>query len=287
MCFFTFATVCVVLFGLGFLFKNQIFVYKEKKFADFINRFMALYNTAAKVHKERLFAELRKIKSKDPQLQKEGKLRILEVGCGSEHLPKGSHLIMLDPNESFRPLLERNLQKHPSLKLERFVLGKVEEMSSVRDESVDAVVCTLVLCSVDDVAAALAEVRRVLVPGGKFIFLEHVAAERGSVLRALQWFLSASRLWPSVFCGCILNKELDKLVKNAGFTTLDLQPVDIFHHKMVCIFYFQRNKKAPGPPPHNCWCVCRDRLCSHELERAAAVCCHQPPSADSSRCGRP
>jgi ubiquinone/menaquinone biosynthesis C-methylase UbiE len=120
---------------------------------------------------------------------------------------------MLDPNESFKPLIEKNLKKHPSLSMERFVLGKAEEMSAISDQSVDAVVCTLVLSSVDRIPEVLSEVRRVLVPvslffsilvflfislenifsqGGKFIFLEHVAAEKGTMLRAVQWFLSVS-----------------------------------------------------------------------------------------------
>jgi SAM-dependent methyltransferase len=81
---------------------------------------------------------------------------------------------MLDPNEYFRPLLEKNLKAHPSLHLERFVLGKAEEMSAVSDESVDAVVCTLVLCSVDRIAAVLSEVRRVLVPVSPFFYHVHL-----------------------------------------------------------------------------------------------------------------
>lgn len=88
----------------------------------------------------------------------------LNTGANLHLLPKGSHLVMLDPNESFKPLLEKNLKAHPSLQMERFVLGKAEEMSAVSDESVDAVVCTLVLCSVDKIPAVLSEVRRVLVP---------------------------------------------------------------------------------------------------------------------------
>jgi ubiquinone/menaquinone biosynthesis C-methylase UbiE len=88
----------------------------------------------------------------------------INAGANLKLLPKGSHLVMLDPNESFRPLLEKNLKAHPSLQMERFVLGKAEEMSAVSDESVDAVVCTLVLCSVDRIPAVLSEVRRVLVP---------------------------------------------------------------------------------------------------------------------------
>jgi len=85
-------------------------------------------------------------------------------------LPKDSHLVMLDPNESFKPLLEKNLKEHPSLTMERFILGKAEEMSAVADESVDAVVCTLVLCSVDKIPEVLSEVRRVLVPVRPFSY---------------------------------------------------------------------------------------------------------------------
>jgi ubiquinone/menaquinone biosynthesis C-methylase UbiE len=54
------------------------------------------------------------------------------------------------------------------------------------DESVDVVLSTLVLCSVPDPAAALAEVRRVLRPRGRFVFVEHVAAPPRTMLRRAQ-----------------------------------------------------------------------------------------------------
>lgn len=81
-----------------------------------------------------------------------------------EFLPAGSRLVMLDINAGFEPLLRENMRAHPSLQLERFVVANVQDMSAVADGSVDAVVCTLVLCSVHDEPRALAEMRRVLAP---------------------------------------------------------------------------------------------------------------------------
>lgn len=52
-------------------------------FANFIDKFLCLYNETAKSHKERIFAALTDLKSKDAALQKEGKIRVLEIGCGS------------------------------------------------------------------------------------------------------------------------------------------------------------------------------------------------------------
>jgi len=55
----------------------------RRKFAAFIDRFLAVYNETAAKQKDSIFSELKTLKSKDPVLQKEGKIRILEIGCGS------------------------------------------------------------------------------------------------------------------------------------------------------------------------------------------------------------
>jgi ubiquinone/menaquinone biosynthesis C-methylase UbiE len=70
----------------------------------------------------------------------------------------------VDKNPAFETLLRDNLKQYTSLQLERIVHCPAEDMHEVPDESVDAVVASLVLCSVSDVPRVLAEVRRVLAP---------------------------------------------------------------------------------------------------------------------------
>jgi ubiquinone/menaquinone biosynthesis C-methylase UbiE len=82
---------------------------------------------------------------------------------------------------------------------------------------VDAVICTLVLCTVPDPAAALAEVRRILRPGGRFLFIEHVRAEPRQ-LRSVQRLVA--RPWRYVFQGCELDRDTAGLLTAAGFDDL-------------------------------------------------------------------
>jgi ubiquinone/menaquinone biosynthesis C-methylase UbiE len=81
------------------------------------------------------------------------------------------------------------------------------------DGSFDTVVSTLVLCTVPDQESALDEVRRVLRPGGRLLFIEHVRAE-GSTAR---WQDRLERLWGWLFAGCHPNRETVAAIEKAGF----------------------------------------------------------------------
>lgn len=96
----------------------------------------------------------------------------------------------------------------------RLLAGSAERLD-LPDESVDAVVGTLVLCSVGDQARALAEILRVLKPGGRYVFIEHVAAPLGTRTRRIQetWTPILRRL-PG---GCSPNRETRRLIERAGF----------------------------------------------------------------------
>jgi ubiquinone/menaquinone biosynthesis C-methylase UbiE len=89
------------------------------------------------------------------------------------------------------------------------------------DNSMDAVVSTLVLCSVSDLDASLAEIRRVLKPGGKYLFIEHVAAPAGSSLR--QWQNRVRPLWSFLADGCQPNREIAAHIEAAGFSQVEIE----------------------------------------------------------------
>jgi len=95
--------------------------------------------------------------------------------------------------------------------------GTAERLPAL-DSSVDAVVSTLVLCCVPDQQRALKEVLRALKPGGKFVFIEHVAAPRGTWLRRLQCWVSP--LWRHMGDGCHPDRETWLAIEQAGFTQL-------------------------------------------------------------------
>ena len=95
------------------------------------------------------------------------------------------------------------------------------ERTRLPDASAEVVLSSLVLCSVADPATALAEVRRVLRPGGRFMFVEHVAAPDGSRLRRLQ--RAVRRPWAWCFEGCSCERDLAGAVRAAGFSHVDLE----------------------------------------------------------------
>jgi ubiquinone/menaquinone biosynthesis C-methylase UbiE len=126
--------------------------------------------------------------------------------------------IGLEPNPFLRPRLLAAAAKR-GLSVE--VCTGTAERIEVADASVDAVVSTLVLCSVRDVAAVLREVLRVLKPGGKFVFLEHVAAPPGTLLRRVQRL--GRPISKFIGDGCHLDRETWRFVESAGFAKVELE----------------------------------------------------------------
>ncbi|MEW6579733.1 MAG: class I SAM-dependent methyltransferase [Chloroflexota bacterium] len=90
--------------------------------------------------------------------------------------------------------------------------------------SFDTVVATHVLCSVRDQRAVLAEIRRVLRPGGQFLFLEHVAAPPRSVTLLAQRAINPA--WSTVGDGCHLTRQTGAAIRAAGFRSLELREFD-------------------------------------------------------------
>ncbi|MBI2433997.1 MAG: class I SAM-dependent methyltransferase [Candidatus Hydrogenedentes bacterium] len=148
---------------------------------------------------------------------------VLEIGPGAginlRHYPKHVHVIGVEPNPHMHKYLRQAAENSGiALSLQN---GHAEELHA-ESASKDAVVSTLVLCSVDDVARALQEIRRVLKPGGRFYFIEHVAAPRGTFLRRTQDFIAP--LWRHIGDGCNPNRETWRYLEEAGFAALDFRP---------------------------------------------------------------
>ena len=95
----------------------------------------------------------------------------------------------------------------------------VAEALPLPTSSADAVVCTLTLCSVLNPEAAVAEIRRVLKPGGSFVFVEHVLSD-DAALRAQQ--LALDGLQAKLADGCHLNRQTLRTIQSAGFADFEL-----------------------------------------------------------------
>lgn len=127
----------------------------------------------------------------------------------------------VDPNEAMRPYAEESAVKH-GLKDFRFVQCSGDKLP-FDDECFDAAVMTLVLCSVSDPSAVVAEVRRVLKPGAPLALIEHVAAPREEWgTRLAQNLLTP--LQRALADGCNLNRDTGELLKSApGWAQRDIQ----------------------------------------------------------------
>jgi len=138
--------------------------------------------------------------------------KVLEIGPGPgtnlAYLPEGVAYLALEPNPFFHPRL-REEAKRRGLGL-TLLPGRAEAIP-LPAGSVDLVVGTLVLCSVEDPRKALEEVHRVLRPGGAYLFLEHVAATRRTPLRFLQE--AATPLFSFFGDGCHPNRETLALIQ--------------------------------------------------------------------------
>lgn len=145
---------------------------------------------------------------------------VLEVGAGTgANLPYYSaaveNLVLSEPEPAMRKQLEQKLasQAHAAQQVE--IAAPLSHQLPYEAGRFDAVVCTLVLCSVPDVAASLAEVRRVLKPGGKFVFIEHVRDEQRAGRRLLQHAVQPA--WRLIAGGCHLTRRTEQLIEGAGF----------------------------------------------------------------------
>lgn len=147
----------------------------------------------------------------------------LEIGFGTglnlPHYPNSvTRLTVIDSANMLTRLVDRRIAKcHlPVVKMRLDAQGRLP----FDDHSFDSVVTTLTLCSIENTAPALAEIRRVLKPGGKFIFWEHGRSDDPSVAQRQDRFNPLQRM---IGVGCNMNRKIDDLIAVAGFeiTTLD------------------------------------------------------------------
>ncbi len=149
---------------------------------------------------------------------------VLEVGFGSGlNLPyyqNISKLYALDPSEELYSLAKKRIE-NVSFPVEH--LNASAEEIPLDSESVDTVVSTWSLCSIPDPNVALKEIRRVLKPQGKFLFIEHGKSLRP---RVAVW---QKRLTPISKCfagGCHLDRDIKQLIMDAGFKFEQMEKFD-------------------------------------------------------------
>ena len=146
--------------------------------------------------------------------------RVLEVGAGTglnaPHYPAGVELVLTEPVEEMAALLERRVARTG---VDATVVLAGAEALPFEDGEFDTVVSTMVLCTVEDPERAIAEIRRVLRPGGQLLFIEHVRSHR----RGLAWLQDRlERPWKAFGDGCRCNRDTLTLI-DRSFRDTDVE----------------------------------------------------------------
>ncbi len=148
---------------------------------------------------------------------------VLEIGIGSGlNLPFYSSEVRrvhgVDPSAELQRLARKRAAGR-SAEID-FVLQSADEPLPFGDASMDTVVMTWTLCSIPNTSKALDEVRRVLKPEGRFIFIEHGRSPEPAVAA---WQDRLTPLWKRIGGGCHLNRKVDELIEQAGFQMQELR----------------------------------------------------------------
>lgn len=162
--------------------------------------------------------------------------RVLEVGFGSglnlpHYTERVTELLALEPSEVARKLARERVDAAP-FPVE--FVGLDGASIPLPDSSVDSVTCTWTLCTIPDVAGALKEIRRVLKSDGEFSFLEHGASRVPGVRRWQDRLDPIQGFWAG---GCHLNREIDKLVRDAGFPRVEIEEYTMPGPRIVASMY--------------------------------------------------
>ena len=175
--------------------------------------------------------------------------RVLEIGMGSGlNLPhydpaRIERVIGLDPAGEMLALAKRRARQVP------FAVEFLElagEALPLSDASIDSVLVTYALCTIADAPAALAQMRRVLKPGGRLIFCEHGRAPDAGVRR---WQDRLTPAWKRIGGGCHLNRDIPALIEGAGFHLETLEAAYLQETPRFAGFTYWGSARLTTTPP--------------------------------------
>lgn len=167
-----------------------------------------------------------------PEVIKEAAGIVLEIGFGTglnlPHYKNITKVYALEPSQELYNFAEERI-KQVSFPVEYLPISA--ENISLPDRSIDSVVSTWTLCSIPDVKATLLEVKRLLKPDGKFLFIEHGKSSNKKLAFLQNIFTPLSKLFAG---NCHLNREIEKLIIDSGFY---LEKIEKFSEKPLMFMY--------------------------------------------------
>lgn len=148
---------------------------------------------------------------------------VLEIGCGTganiDFYPVAiNRLVLLEPNQY---MIGKLKEKYSNKLTNAEILNYPAENILLEDNSFDYIVCTLVLCSVNNLEKSLAEIYRLLKPQGKFIFIEHVAAANNP--QRYRWQRRLNFIWKHLMDGCHTIRCTEEAIIKTGFNIVEIQ----------------------------------------------------------------
>lgn len=149
----------------------------------------------------------------------------LEIGGGTgANIPYYSRNVRLTFIEPDPHMIKRLRRRSDGKGANISIVRQVGEQLPFADASFDSVVTTLVLCMVHDHDRVVREARRVLKPGGVFLFYEHVVSPRG---RGEWWQYRLNPVWKCLTTGCNLNRDISASIHSAGFSSVEMRTFDL------------------------------------------------------------
>ncbi len=146
---------------------------------------------------------------------------VVEIGPGTgsnlRYYRPHTRVIAIEPNRAMHGLLSANAKRY---QIDIQIKTYCGECIDLVDNSIETVIGTLVLCSVSNPEQVLREIKRILKPGGRYIFLEHVADLPDTTLRFYQE--KFHRTWAWLFDGCRLTSHTDQAIYAAGFSNVEM-----------------------------------------------------------------
>lgn len=148
---------------------------------------------------------------------------VLEIGIGSGlnlafYSSEVKHVYGVDPSVELQRIARKRARPGP-MKVE-FLSQSAENPLPLANASIDTVVVTWTLCSIANAPNALQQMKRVLKPSGRLIFLEHGRAPDPGVAA---WQDRLTPVWKRIAGGCHLNRKIDELIMGAGFRLAELK----------------------------------------------------------------